>query len=192
MNTHKLTARIGLTAAAALAGLVAFAPNSAQASIVGSQGIEIEGPRDRRGFFVSPGISAGASYFSDVKLVYAPMKVDLSFGGGVTKNFTLGINVYVGGYLTSQLRRKVIFGGDVEATGFVYKGLFIRGGLGAAGMPNSAGVMVAGVGGKVGLGYEFWLNQTAAMGIDLSYDLRYVLQDGLRHTPLIGVRFTWY
>lgn len=188
-----MSARVGLTTAAGLAGLVAFTtPTAAQASITGSQGIEIEGPRDRRGFFVSPGISAGASYFSDVGLIYAPMKVDLSFGGGITKNFTLGINVYVGGYLTSQLRRKVLFGGDVEATGFVYKGLFIRGGLGAAGMPNSAGVMSAGVGGKLGLGYEFWLNQTAAMGVDLTYDLRFVPQDGLRHTPLIGVRFSWY
>lgn len=182
-----------LTAAAGCAGLVAFAtPDAAQASITGSQGIEIEGPRDRRGFFISPGIAAGASYFSDVGQIYAPMKVDLSFGGGVSKNFTLGINVYVGGYLTSQLNRKLLFGGDVEATGFVFKGLFIRGGLGAAGMPNSAGSMAAGVGGKLGLGYEFWLNQSAAMGVDLTYDLRFVPGDGLRHTPLIGVRFSWY
>ena len=48
------------------------------------------------------------------------------------------------------------------------------------------------VGGLLGLGYEFWLNQSAALAVNLNYDLRAVPGDGLRHTPYLGVRFAWY
>lgn len=59
-------------------------------------------------------------------------------------------------------------------------------------MPSTTGSLSAGVGGKFGIGYEFWLNQTAAMSVDLSYDLRFVPDDGMRHSPMLGVRFLWY
>ncbi len=181
-----------LTGAALACGLYALAPGEASASIMGKQGVEIEGPADRRGFFVGVGATFGASYLPIDQSVIPPLRADLVFGGGITKNFTLGINAYVGGYATSRPGSKVLFGGDIEGTGFLVKGLFLRVGLGGAGMPNSRGQLSAGLGGKAGIGYEFWLNQTAAMAIDLMYDIRYVPEDGVRHSALVGFRFLWY
>ena len=67
------------------------------------------------------------------------------------------------------------------------------------GMPRSPddNGITGGVGGRPGIGYEFFLNQSAAMGVGLDYDIRIVPQneDGeieARHGILAGVRFTWY
>ncbi|MCA9690106.1 MAG: hypothetical protein R3A51_17435 [Nannocystaceae bacterium] len=179
-------------AAAICAGLWLAAPSQAQASVVGSQGIEIEGPQDRRGFFIGVGATFGATYMTPAQTFIPPLRADFIIGGGVTKRFTLGLDMFVGGYATGRPGSKVLFGGDVEATGFVWRGLYLRGGLGGAGMPSTTGSLSAGVGGKFGIGYEFWLNQTAAMSVDLSYDLRFVPDDGMRHSPMLGVRFLWY
>ncbi|MCB9749527.1 MAG: hypothetical protein H6713_05915 [Myxococcales bacterium] len=181
-----------LAGATLVAGLFALAPGEAAASVMGRQGVEIEGPNDRRGFFVGAGATFGASYLTIDQSVIPPLRADLVFGGGISKNFTLGINAYVGGYATSRPGSKVLFGGDIEGTGFLVKGLFLRVGLGGAGMPDSRGRLSAGLGGKAGIGYEFWLNSTAAMAIDLTYDIRYVPEDGLRHSALVGFRFLWY
>ncbi len=177
-------------------------PDTAQASVVGRQGIEIEGPQDRRGFYVGAGIGFGASFFAsplfastykDASNVIPAGRLELSLGGGVTKRFTLGANLYLGTYASAKLSPKVLFGGDVEGYVFIVKGLFLRTGLGVAGVPSGDGQHIKlGVGGLLGLGYEFWLNQTAALGVSLSYDLRAVPGDGLRHTPYLGLRFAWY
>jgi len=177
-------------------------PDTAQASVVGRQGIEIEGPQDRRGFYVGAGVGFGASFFAsplfastykDASNVIPAGRLELSLGGGVTKRFTLGANLYLGTYASAKLSPKVLFGGDVEGYVFIVKGLFLRTGLGVAGVPSGDGQHIKlGVGGLLGLGYEFWLNQTAALGVSLSYDLRAVPGDGLRHTPYLGLRFAWY
>lgn len=177
-------------------------PDTAQASVVGRQGIEIEGPQDRRGFYVGAGLGFGASFFAsplfastykDASNVIPAGRLELSLGGGVTKRFTLGANLYLGTYASAKLSPKVLFGGDVEGYVFIVKGLFLRTGLGVAGVPSGDGQHIKlGVGGLLGLGYEFWLNQTAALGVSLSYDLRAVPGDGLRHTPYLGLRFAWY
>ncbi|MBL8969466.1 MAG: hypothetical protein JNK56_02740 [Myxococcales bacterium] len=176
-------------------------PGLAQASVVGRNGIEIEGPQDRRGFYVGAGIGFGAVFFNspvlkdtyrDTSNVIPAGRLELSLGGGVNKRVTLGANLYVGMYTGKNLGTKPLFGGDVEGYFFVVKGLFIRTGLGAAAVPGGDGKLKFGVGGLLGVGYEFWLNQTAALAVNVNYDLRAVPGDGLRHTPYLGLRFAWY
>ncbi len=176
-------------------------PGVAEASVVGRQGVEIEGPQDRRGFYVGAGIGFGAVFFDsplfrntykDTSNVIPAGRLELSLGGGVSKRVTLGANLYVGVYTNKSFGTKPLFGGDVEGYFFLIKGLFLRTGLGAAGVPGSDGHVRFGVGGLLGLGYEFWLNQSAALAVNLNYDLRAVPGDGLRHTPYLGLRFAWY
>lgn len=178
------------------------AASEAEAAVVGRHGIEIQGPQDRRGFYIGAGIGFGATFFAsplfrstyqDASNVIPSGRLELSLGGGVSKNITLGVNLYGGFFSNTRFGTHPLFGGDVEGYFFVLKGLFIRTGLGAAGVPSGDGKTVKfGVGGLLGLGYEFWLNQTAALAVHVNYDLRAVPGDGLRHTPYLGVRFAWY
>ncbi|MBL4685814.1 MAG: hypothetical protein JKY37_14560 [Nannocystaceae bacterium] len=53
--------------------------------------------------------------------------------------------------------------------------------------------MTVGLGGAFGLGYEFFLNSTAAMSAGLTYDARFIPGDGFpRQSLLVGLRFTWF
>jgi hypothetical protein len=96
-------------------------------------------------------------------------------------------------------RGGVAFGGDIEATGFLFRGLYLRAALGAAGVPRRTtddpdrkGI-TAGVGGAAGFGYEFFLNATAAMGAGFTYDARFVPGSKFpRQTLLVGLRFSFY
>lgn len=191
-----------LAGAGLYAGALAL-PAAAEASVVGrGGGIEIEGPQDRRGFYIGPGLGFGAvfmasplfaSTYRDTSPFIPAGRVELALGGGVTKRLTLGANLYLGTYVSANFGPKVLFGGDVEANVFIIRGFFIRTGLGAAGVPAGDGRQIKlGVGGVAGLGYEFWLNQSAALSVAVLYDLRAVPGDGLRHTPFVGLRFTWY
>jgi hypothetical protein len=93
----------------------------------------------------------------------------------------------------------VAFGGDVEGTGYIWRGLYLRAALGVAGVPKrgiedqeTEGLTV-GVGGAFGFGYEFFLNSTAALGVGLTYDARFVPNSRFpRQAILVGLRFTWF
>lgn len=180
-----------------MAGLVSMfaGPSDASAAVRGRQGIEIEGAQDRRGFYVGGGLGFGGTFFYVDDFIPAT-RMELAFGGGVTENFTLGASLNVMPYL--QRDSGVAFGGDVEGTGYMWRGLYVRGGLGFAGVPrtdeasgDSRRGLQVGLGGKAEAGYEFWLNSTAAMGVGLTYDARFVPGAQFpRQTLLIGVRFT--
>jgi len=198
----RLTTRRSLALVAGLyVGALAL-PRVAEASVVGRNGIEIEGPQDRRGFFVGAGIGFGATFFDsplfartyrDQNKFIPAGRLELALGGGVTKRFTLGANLYLGTYASPKFGPKILFGGDIESYAYVIKGLFIRTGLGVSGVPAGDGSRTRlGLGGVLGVGYEFWLNQTAALAVNLNYDLRVVPGDGLRHTPYVGLRFAWF
>lgn len=190
-----------LLAAGAFLGICSFA-HVAEASVMGRRGIEIEGPNDRRGFYIGPGLGFGASYvdsplfartYQDATAFIPAGRIELALGGGVGKRLTLGTNLYLGTYMSSVTGPKVFFGGDVEANIFIVRGFFVRTGLGIAGVPQGDGRKIRmGAGGVAGLGYEFWLNATAALGVALLYDIRAVPGDGIRHTPYVGLRFAWY
>jgi hypothetical protein len=150
----------------------------ASAAVQGHQGVEIEGAQDRRGFFVGAGLGFGGTFFH-VDDFIPSMRTELVLGGGVTKRFT--------------------FGGDIEATGYVWRGFYLRGALGLAGVPkrdpfnpDEKGLSV-GLGGAAGAGYEFFLNATAAMSVGITYDARFIPGSPFpRQALLAGLRFTWF
>lgn len=190
-----------LLAAGAYVGLCSVA-EVAEASVMGRRGIEIEGANDRRGFYIGPGIGFGATYFDsplfaktykDLNSFIPAGRLELSLGGGVGKRLTLGGTLHLGSYFSGRFGTRPFFGGDVEANVFIIRGFFVRTGLGISGVPQGDGRrVVLGAGGLAGLGYEFWLNASAALSVSMIYDIRAVPGDGMRHTPYVGLRFTWY
>lgn len=201
-SSRSLAARsCGLALAGAVAGFVALAePASAEAGVRGGpQGIEFEGAQDRRGVYVGPGVFFG---FSAMKETIVPdVGLSLAFGGGVSKRVLLGINVHAAKYLgRNEGASSWMFGGDFEFTGYAWQGLYLRTGLGGVGLPagDPANTLVVGIGGNVGVGYEFWLNATAAASVGITYDLRYLagatelVTQPLRHSGMVGMRFTFF
>lgn len=182
--------------ATAVGGVGIGSCSEAQAAVQGSRGVEIEGARDRRGFYIGGGLGFGGTIFWIDDFVPA-LRTDLVLGGGVTKRFTLGADLHVTPYLARNMG--VAFGGDIEATGYVWRGFYLRGGLGLGGVPKrdtdnpEIEGLTVGVGGTAGVGYEFFLNATAAMSVGLTYDARFVPGSRLpRQTALVGIRFIWF
>jgi hypothetical protein len=85
----------------------------AEASVQGKRGLEIQGARDRRGFWVGSGLGFGGTFFDYDDFIPA-MRLDLALGGGVSRNVTLGVDLHVTPYLTPRVG--VGFGGDIEGT----------------------------------------------------------------------------
>jgi len=139
------------------------------------------------------GIAVGGPTFGDTFVSSAGL--NFQAGGGVSKTLTLGVNLSFDKYLSSSYGWAM--GLDVEGKAFVYKGLFINFGLGVKGVPKGKDEksLVAGVGGKAGIGYEFWVNQSSAMQVGLVYDLRAVSIDDetkLRNGILANAQFAFY
>lgn len=186
------------TFAGALALVVA--PSEAEAGFRGGpNGVEIESAQDRRGVYVGPGVFLGFSYMK--QSIVPDVGLSLAFGGGVSKRVLLGINLHGAKYLgRSEGASSWMFGGDFEFTGYAWQGLYLRTGLGGVGLPagDPANTLVAGLGGNVGVGYEFWLNASAAASVGITYDLRYIagerelVPEPLRHTGMVGMRFSFY
>ncbi len=200
------TARSLLSAALALApamvlGSVLLTPSNAHASVNGKRGVEIEGGKDRRGVMGGLGVGAlntvflvdGTDSGPGARLAPAP-EFNAIVGGGVTKRFTLGVRMSLAVFAAPKIAGAVAAGGDVEATGYVFKGLYLRGGLGLMAIPRGwdSKRMTAGPGGRFGIGYEFFLNQTAAMDVGLSYDIRITPEVQPRHSVFLGMRFMFY
>jgi len=188
--------------AAGLIGALAWvaAPSEAEAGVRGGpNGIEFEGAQDRRGVYVGPGVFFGFSHMK--QRVVPDVGLSFAFGGGVSKRVLLGINLHGAKYLgRSEGASSWMFGGDFEFTGYAWQGLYIRTGLGGVGLPagDPDNTLVVGLGGNVGVGYEFWLNATAAASVGITYDLRYVsgepglVPEPLRHTGMVGMRFMFF
>lgn len=187
-----------LGASLLVGGVWLAAPQEAGAAVPGQRGMEIEGARDRRGLYVGAGLGFGGTFFWYDDFIPAS-RIDFAIGGGVTKRLTLGANLHVTPYLQKSVG--VAFGGDIEATGYVWRGFYLRGALGVAGVPkrdptrsfDEVKGMTVGIGGAAGLGYEFFLNATAAMSAGFTYDARFVPGDTFpRQALLVGLRFTWF
>lgn len=194
--------RPALLAATGLAvGLLTFVAleGQAEASRGGPNGIEFEEAQDRRGVYVGPGVFFG---FSGMKATVVPdVGLSLAFGGGVGKRVLLGINLHGAKYLgRAEGASSWVFGGDFEFQAFTWRGLYVRTGLGGQGLPagDPDNTLTVGLGGNVGVGYEFWLNATAAASVGITYDLRYVagapelVPDRARHSGMVGMRFSFY
>jgi hypothetical protein len=197
---RRSVALASLISGLAAATVIVAAPSEAEAAVRGGpNGIEFEGAQDRRGVYVGPGVFFG---FSGMKGTIVPdVGLNLAFGGGVSKRVLLGINLHGAKYLgRAEGASSWMFGGDFEFTGYAWQGLYLRTGLGGVGLPagDLNNTLVAGIGGNVGIGYEFWLNATAAASVGITYDLRYLAGEPelvpapLRHTGMVGMRFTFF
>jgi len=199
-ETHGHRMCAGLPAYVAMGSMLAtlmimVGEGEAQAAVQGRRGLEIEGARDRRGFYFGAGLGVGGTFYNADATDFIPaLRIDATVGGGVAKRLTLGVDLHVTPYLTA--RGGVSFGGDVETTGFVFRGLFLRAALGVLGVPRGRtwdDGLTVGIGGVGGIGYEFFLNSSAAFGTMVGYDLRFVpSEDFPRQTVLVSLRFTWY
>jgi len=167
------------------------APSDARAgSVTGSQGIEIEGPRDRRGLIWGFGLGMGGSKMP-ARFVPAP-RLQMFLGAGVNERLTVEGEFTLGKYLGKDSGWNV--GGDLALTGFLYKGLYARLGMGVQGVPEDFGQpsMTYGIGGDLGLGYELFVNNTAALGFGVEYDMRYAGDGSLRHGAFGGITLRFY
>lgn len=191
--TRGIALGVGMSAATAGAAAVLLAPGVAQAAVEGKEGLEIEGPRDRRGFMGGFGLGFGGTYISN-GFVPAP-RFEVTLGGGITKKLTLGADLFFAKYIGAGEGWGL--GGDIELSYFIVRGLFVRGGGGVHGVPieRADSAFTYGVGGKAGLGYEFWINSTAAFQMAVEYDYRYAGQDPQnvnRHGAFLMLGFMFY
>lgn len=147
--------------------------------------------RPRKGFFIGAASAPGTSIYSDGILPL--VRTSIEIGGGVNDSITLGANLHLS---TTFDRKYVALGGDVTMTGYVHRGFFLRGGLGAVSRQPIATfveeVYAPGVGGTAGLGYEFALGKFGGLALGLEYDGRYLINGSGRHTALLGLRFNVY
>lgn len=194
MLHHRLASLVHFSGfVATIVGAWLVALPSAHAAVPGRQGIEIEGAMDRRGLYVGVGVGAGGAVIENHE-AFGYSQIDFLLGGGVTKRLTLGVDLRLQPFF--QSKPAVGFGGDLELTGFVWKGLFARLGAGALGYSHSpyrrdSGVVGA-FGGRAGIGYEFFVNATAAMSFEANYDLRAVPDHGFNQAGFVGFRIIWY
>lgn len=198
MKSRRLSLTTIVGATLVVGGIWLGGATDAEAAVSGRRGIEIEGARDRRGLYVGGGVGFGGTFFYYDDFIPAT-RLDFNIGGGITERLTLGVDLHVTPYLKKSVG--VALGADVEMTGYVWRGFYLRGALGAAGVPNrdptrsfdEVDGMTVGLGGAAGVGYEFWLNSTAALGVGLTYDARFVPGDTFpRQAVLVGARFTWF
>ena len=160
----------------------------------GSRGIEFEGAQDRRGIYGGAGAAMGA-YFGSGHLFPSP-QLQLRIGGGVSKNFTLGARATFAGYFGESGAKDLglTLGLDIEGQYALPSGFLLRASAGGIGVPKAdrADELVMGVGGSIGVGYEFFVDTHAALAVTLDLDSRLTTQTKARIGPLVGFRVTWY
>lgn len=162
-------------------------PSTAHAELrVGGDGEKVE----RKGFMVGlsllPGaIRSGRSFVPAMRLRYA-------LGGGINDHLTIGTEFGIHKPLGIK-SKKIGFDVDVVATGYLGR-FFVRGGVGVASWAYAPAKdpFKPGVGGLVGVGWEFALGRRVGLGIGLDYDARVRPDRLVAQTLLFGLRITAY
>jgi hypothetical protein len=176
-----------------LALLFVLVPVSAQAS-----GLQIAGGKPdrakretppRRGIYVGANVRPGAAgiYETFIPVIRGEYEV----GGGVTDRFTLGVAVGATGYLGLD---KASFDANIVGHRFFGKGVYLRTMLGVSSRSPALGSasLLPGVGGSLGLGYEFRVLERVGLGLGADYDVRVRMDGRPAQTWLFGLRFTGY
>ena len=191
------------TAFAIVSGLLLGMASTAQAA-GGGPGGETDAPArdadelDRSGVYGGASLSFGA-------IGLTADQVGMTGRGGLQLGYGLGPRSLIGvdGFVSPGAKSTcggVPFGGDLTGTGYAWRGLYFRGGMGLARV-NACHELEAkhrddahlGFGGAVGGGYEVAVTRNAAIGIDVSYDARFVPDSRFpRHSGLAGLRFVWF
>jgi hypothetical protein len=168
-------------------------PSIAHADLrLGGSGERVERKGFMMGLSLLPGITRSAKSFAPT------MRVRWALGGGVHEAVTLATEFGVHKPFGIK-SKKIAFEADVVATGFIGR-FFVRGGVGVTSWayvaaPSSQARLdpyKPGVGGLVGVGWEFPMGERVGLGLGLDYDAR-VRSDGrVAQTVLFGLRLNGY
>lgn len=177
--------------AAVLPALAAplFAPADAHANAL-QRASSYETP-ERKGFYGEIALRPGAVVLRD-GLVPA-LRHHFAFGAGLTDRFKLGMSLQIGGYL--GVTGKPVLGMDVLATGYVWRGLYLRAGFGVVNrlpLRIDSRNTAPGYGGTAGLGYEWTVKKTAGIGLGADFDGRLIAPRELRQTFTVGLHFHFH
>ncbi len=176
---------------AALSALAAplLAPTSAHAATM-ARASSYETP-ERKGFYGEIALRPGIVVLRD-GLVPA-LRHHFAFGAGLTDRFKLGMSLQLGGYLEGN--RKPVLGMDVLATGYLWRGLYLRAGFGVVNrLPLAKGLAETrpGYGGTAGLGYEWTVKKGAGIGLGADFDARLISAHQVRHAVTVGLHFHFH
>ncbi|MGB1017151.1 MAG: hypothetical protein ACPG4T_23645 [Nannocystaceae bacterium] len=193
--------RTGTTMAlAALGSFAALCPGEAQATELALATDKQERAPGilKKGIYADVGVRPGTMLLEGG--VIPMVRLAVSLGGALNTRFKLGTQFGFTAYLD---RKKRAVGGFVTVlgTGYVWKGLYLRGGLGvASNIPVSRSISGsrAGLGGQVGLGYEFELyarkskkKPAVRLGLGADYDIKATTTGLLRQGVLFGLHFSF-
>lgn len=145
----------------------------------------------RKGFYGEIGLRPGATVLRD-GLVPA-IRHHFTLGAGLTDRFKLGMNLHIGAYL--EAIKKPVLGMDVVATGYLWRGLYMRGGFGVVNrLPLAKGSAETkpGYGGVVGIGYEWTVAKAAGIGLGADFDARLIAKNELRRSFFLGLHFHFH
>lgn len=156
-----------------------------------------DGP-DRTGIYGGASISFGAIGLT-AEEVSMTGRGSVQLGYGVGDRSLIGLDGFVSPG-AKNICGAVPFGGDLSGTGYAWRGLYFRGGMGLARVNTCHDLESKhrqeahlGFGGAVGGGYELALTHNTAIGLDVSYDARFVPDSRFpRHSGLAGLRFVWF
>ena len=170
----------------ALAASVAV-PSIARADLrIGGDRDPIERKGLMLGLSLQPGIMRAGKTFAPA------MRFRYVLGGGIRDNVTLATELGLHKPLGLHTK-KIGFDADIVLTGYIGR-FFVRGGVGAstwayvaARDPNKPGV-----GGLVGIGWEFPLGDRVGLGLGLDYDARVRPDRLVAQTLLVGLRLQGY
>lgn len=131
--------------------------------------------RSRKGFMM--GLSTAPGIVLVPRGFVPTTRVRYVLGGGITDRFTLGAEM--GATFHLGLDKSASFDTDVVATGFVGRGFALRAGLGGSSrvVSREGRLFRPGVGGLVGVGYEFGLLERGGLRLGVDYDVE-VRTDG--------------
>ena len=186
-----MSLRRSLRHIATLSALAAplLAPTLAHASTM-ARASSYETP-ERKGFYGEIALRPGFVVLRD-GLVPA-LRHHFVFGAGLTDRFKLGMSLQLGGYLESN--HKPVFGTDVLATGYLWRGMYLRAGFGLVNrLPLAKGSSQTrpGYGGTAGFGYEWTVKKAVGIGLGADFDVRLIDTRQVRHTFTAGLHFHFH
>jgi hypothetical protein len=179
---------------ACIALVATFAiPSVARADLrLGGSGERVERKGFMLGLSLLPGVTRSGKSFAPV------MRMRYALGGGVHESVTLATEFGIHKPFGIK-SKKIGFDVDFVATGYIGR-FFVRGGVGVSSWAYAAAPdpkarldpYKPGLGGLVGLGWEFPMSERIGLGLGLDYDAR-VRPDGLvAQTVLFGLRLNAY
>ena len=187
------------TSLALLAGTALFAPEARASEAQFATDVQLAGDPPRRqrtpgplkpGGYIEVAWRPAIGIFRDGAI--PEMRLSVSIGGRLSSRFILAAHPHADLYLDRPSASGV--GIDLLGTLYTKKRLFLRAGVGvASAVPNlrSDKTSRPGLGGLVGIGYDWHLKKKINMGVGADLDMRW-FKDGTPRAALItGVHF-WF